>query len=115
MDYDYTNGCVCGQRFTGNCAHYLCNWLIKNNVITKNPDGCCCCDEGRPIRAKEVRDNVFPFLGLSCQKNDPGKNCFIYCENKYGEHHVYFGTVSNCIAGTGSGEEFGMTDYWFYV
>ena len=113
-EYDYENGCICEERFTGNCAHYLCNWLIENGKIDENPDGCYCCDKGRPIRAKEVRNIIFPMLGLSLLDEDPEENCFIYCENDRGEHHVYYGTISDCVAGTGSGEDFNMTKYWFY-
>ena len=109
----YTNSCVCGEKFTNNCAHYLSNWMINNNVLSKNPAGTYCCKKGRPIRAKEMR-KVFVNLGLTKSYNAPSKYCFIYCENnKTHRGHVYYGTKSSCVAGTGSADYFGM-DYVEY-
>ena len=38
----YTNSCECGEAFTNNCAHYLSNWMINNNVMPKNPRKAYC-------------------------------------------------------------------------
>ena len=109
----YTNSCVYGEKFTNNCAHYLSNWMINNNALSKNPAGTYCCKEGRPIRAKEMR-KVFVNLGLTKSFNAPSQSCYIYCENnKTHQGHVYYGTKSSCNAGTGSADFFGM-DYAEY-
>ena len=68
----YTSSCECGEAFDNNCAHFLSNWMINNNKISKNPSGCYCCKKGRPIRAKEMR-NVFTSMGLTKNFNPPKK------------------------------------------
>ena len=114
-EYEYENGCPCGERFTGNCAHYLCNWLIENGIIPKNPPGCSYyCDEGRPVRAMDVRNFVFPSMGLSLLEYEPEESCFIFCKNDDNERHVYYGTRDYAEAGTLSGEEMDATYYEFY-
>ncbi|CAM4781936.1 unnamed protein product [Rotaria magnacalcarata] len=30
----YTSNCECGEDLDNNCAHYLSNWMIKNNLQT---------------------------------------------------------------------------------
>ena len=114
----YTNSCVCRKQYTNNCAHYLSNWMINNNVLSTNPSGAYCCDSGRPIRAKEMRNVFTNTLGLSRSFNPPknGGNCYIYCEdNKTHQGHVYYGTKSNCSAGTGSGTDFNMDYFEYYT
>ena len=114
----YTNSCECGEAFTNNCAHYLSNWMINNNVMSKNPGKAYCCKSGRPIRAKEMRDVFTGTLGLTKSFNPPkdGSNCYIYCEDKKSHQgHVYYGTKSNCEAGTGSGTDFGMDYFEYYT
>uniref|UniRef100_A0AC34FVH0 SWIM-type domain-containing protein n=1 Tax=Panagrolaimus sp. ES5 TaxID=591445 RepID=A0AC34FVH0_9BILA len=97
----YENACVCGKRFDNNCAHFLSNWLIKNDKMEVKLPGCYPCSAGRPIRAKEVRE-YFLMKHFNRMFNDPGKECFIYCEQKEtGQGHVYFGTKTKCVAGTG--------------
>ena len=32
----YNNSCEYGDRFTNNCAHFLSNWMIKNNDLSPN-------------------------------------------------------------------------------
>ena len=114
----YTNSCDCGQKYENNCAHFLSNWMIKNNILKCNPNGAYCCDSGRPIRAKEMRNVFVNELGLKKNFNPPkNKNdCFIYCEdNKTHQGHVYFGKRNSCSAGTGSADYFGMdyVEYYF--
>ncbi len=109
----YTNSCECGERFNNNCAHFLTNWMIKNGAISQNPSGCYCCQKGRPVRAKEVR-NVFVSMGLSKHYNPPSGNCYIYCErNSDHQGHVYYGKKNSCVAGTGDGS-FGADYYEYY-
>ncbi len=115
-NYEYSNGCPCGERFTGNCAHYLCNWLIKNGKIAKHPAGCSYyCDEGRPVRANDVKNVIYPSMGLRKLDYEPDGNCFIFCRNKQGERHVYYGTKDYAEAGTLSGEDMEAIEYEFYA
>ena len=112
----YTNYCVCGESYGNDCAHFLSNWLIKKGNLSKNPSGAFCCNEGRPIRAKEMRNVFINSLGLSRYYNPPedGSNCFIYCErNSDHQGHVYYGRKGNCVAGTGDGS-FGADYYEYY-
>ena len=114
----YTDSCECGERFTNNCAHFLSNWMIKNNIMSENPGTAYCCTSGRPIRAKEMRKVFTDTLGLTRSFNPPknGANCFIYCEdNNTHQGHVYYGTKSYCEAGTGSGTDFDMDYYEYYT
>ena len=71
--------------------------MIVNKMLNPNPSECYCCDKGRPLRAKEMR-NVFVGMGKTKTFNAPGENCFIYCENS-GQGHVYYGTKTNAAAG----------------
>ena len=114
----YTNSCVCGKKFDNNCAHFLSNWMIKNGDLSCNPSGAYCCESGRPIRAKEMRNVFVNNLRLTKHFNPPkgGGNCYIYCEdNNTHQGHVYYGTKSDCSAGTGSADDFGMeyVEYYF--
>ena len=109
----YSNSCVCGEAFTNNCAHYLSNWMINNGKISANPSGTYCCEKGRPVRAKEMR-NVFISMGLKKSFNPPSGNCYIYCErNSDHQGHVYYGKKNYCAAGTGDGG-FGADYYEYY-
>ena len=54
-------------------------------------------------------------LGLTQNYNPPGKDCFIYCENSKHEGHVYLGTKSKCVCGTGSADHFNMNYVEYYV
>ena len=111
----YSNSCVCGEKFTNNCAHFLSNWMIKNGDLSPNPSGTYCCKSGRPVRAKEMRNVFTNELGLSRSFNPPSGNCYIYCEyNSNHQGHVYYGTKSYCEAGTGSGTDFDMDYYEYY-
>jgi len=77
----YSNYCECGKSFDdNNCAHYLTNWMILNNIIEPYPDNCECCDSGRPIRAKEVRDNVFKNLLNLKSHDEPQRKFFVTLE-----------------------------------
>ena len=120
----YTNSCPCNEKYEGNCAHYLSNWMIKNGKLSTNPKGAYCCKEGRPIRAKEMRDVFVNCLKLKRKFNPPKDrndnviNCYIYCEktenpNK-GQGHVYYGKKNNCVAGTGSADGFDMKYVEYY-
>ena len=112
----YTSSCPCNKSYQGNCAHYLSNWMINNNIMSTNPGTAYCCPSGRPIRAKEMRDIFTNILNLKRYFNPPknGYDCFIYCEdNNTHQGHVYYGTKKNCVAGTGSGTYFNM-DYFEY-
>ena len=33
----YSDSFVCGKRFTNNCAHFLSNWMIKNEIYLLIP------------------------------------------------------------------------------
>ena len=88
--------------------------LIKNNFLDPNPSGTYCCNEGRPIRSKEMRNVFTDELNLTRSNNSPGVNCYIYCE-KSGQGHVYYGTKSNCVHGTGSADDYGMTYVEYYT
>ncbi len=66
-------------------------------MLDKNPTGCYCCDTGRPLRAKEMK-NVFLVMGKTKSSNAAKGNCFIYCENN-GQGHVYYGTKNNAATG----------------
>uniref|UniRef100_A0A914HIT7 SWIM-type domain-containing protein n=1 Tax=Globodera rostochiensis TaxID=31243 RepID=A0A914HIT7_GLORO len=78
--------CPCGKGNTDdfkgiNCAHYLTNWMIGNGALEPYPAGCYCCEEGRPIRAKDVKSHIFEEqygLGKTSPPKD-GSNCFVYC------------------------------------
>lgn len=120
----YTNSCPCEEKFEGNCAHYLTNWMINNEMLSTNPKGIYCCKKGRPIRAKEMRGVFEKILKLTKHFNPPkdrnncDKNCFIYCEkteppNK-GQGHIYFGKKGECVAGTGSADGFNMKYVEYY-
>lgn len=85
----------CGETINGtNCAYML----SYNMGWKKKPRCLAMCKCGYPVRAKELRDNVFKdFL-------DEDKfsivDAFIYCE-KAGGGHVYYGTYKKCTSGNG--------------
>ena len=110
----FTRSCVCGHSYGNDCAHFLSNWMIKNNYITEYPNGAnACCSRGRPIRAKEMR-NVFKNMGYKMHYNNEAGNCFIYCErNSDHQGHVYYGQKGNCVTGNGDGG-FGADYYEYY-
>ena len=120
----YTKSCPCKKKFDGNCSHYLTNWMINNSILSTNPKGAYCCESGRPIRAKEMRDVFVSCLNLIKHSNPPRdqnnyvKNCFIYCERtkkpNLGQGHVYFGQKDCCVAGTGSAKDFDMSYVEYY-
>nr|CAD2197667.1 unnamed protein product [Meloidogyne enterolobii] len=122
----YVNSCKCNSPKDNNCAHYLSNWLIENSKLSSNPKGSTAtCSEGRVLRAKDLASgfgknavgfgNIFKNeMGLSMSHNPPKGDCFIYCE-RGGRGHVYYGTKDNCVAGTGSGKDFGAQYYQYYT
>uniref|UniRef100_A0A915NR90 Uncharacterized protein n=1 Tax=Meloidogyne floridensis TaxID=298350 RepID=A0A915NR90_9BILA len=122
----YVNSCKCKSPKENNCAHYLSNWLIENSKLSSNPKGSTAtCSEGRVLRAKDLASgfgknavgfgNIFKNeMGLSMSHNPPIGNCFIYCE-RGGRGHVYYGTKDYCVAGTGSGKDFGAQYYQYYT
>uniref|UniRef100_A0A914CE84 Uncharacterized protein n=1 Tax=Acrobeloides nanus TaxID=290746 RepID=A0A914CE84_9BILA len=77
--------------------------MILSGVLSANPRGCYCCTAGRPIRAKEVRDHIFK-PNFTEHSTYPGSYCYIYCENRNGLGHVYYGSKSYCYAGTKSAD-----------
>ncbi|KAH3731320.1 NADH dehydrogenase [Pelomyxa schiedti] len=93
--------CVdCGVVIPGtNCAHELSrqqNW--------RNKPGCYAyCPCGYPVRAKDIRDNVFTPPTMQFLDHDRGatSDAFIYCENNDGGGHVYYGTFAECRVGNG--------------
>ena len=55
------------------------------------------CKCGYPVRAKEVRDNIFKKVVA-----EDGKPHYIYCERSSdGQGHVYYGTRDQCLKGNG--------------
>ena len=60
-NYDKVYPCKCGKKYgEGDCAHSLSNALIAGNYSTlKNGAGFYACPEGRPIRARELREKFF--------------------------------------------------------
>ena len=100
--------------------------LIENSKLSSNPKGSTAtCSEGRVLRAKDLASgfgknavgfgNIFKNeMGLSMSHNPPKGNCFIYCE-RGGRGHVYYGTKDYCVAGTGSGKDFGAQYYQYYT
>jgi hypothetical protein len=85
--------------------------MIENKTLSKNPSGCYCCEKGRPLRAKEMRD-VFIAMGKTKTFNAPNGNCFIYCESDGHQGHVYYGTKTDAVAGWLYGA---ATYYEYYV
>ena len=85
----------CGKIIPGtNCAFSLSRAFEWTKIA-----GCyyhCKC--GYPVRAKELRDNKFKLI----DNNKSSKSdAFIYCENKNGQGHVYYGTFDQCVEGNG--------------
>ena len=78
-----------------NCAHELSRLLGL-----KNKAGCvavCPCEY--PVRAKEMRSNIFSGYIDSDRKSTV--NAFIYCETATGGGHVYYGTYDTVVKGNG--------------
>jgi len=110
--------CVCGKRFTNNCAHFLSNYMIKNGVMGAYPSGSNYnCTSGRPGRAKDIRI-IFRNLGMSLHYNPSGWNSYIYCDKtdspRRGKCHVYYGKRNSCVHGTGSADYFGYAHVEYY-
>lgn len=57
------------------------------------------CRCGYPVRAKEVRKNVF--TRPLPPDTSAGTDAFIYAETEGGQGHVYYGTYSSCTRGNG--------------
>ena len=57
------------------------------------------CSCKYPVRAKELRDNVF--TGYLDDSRTATGNAYIYCETSSGGGHVYYGTFSSCVRGNG--------------
>lgn len=77
-----------------------CAYELSYQEGWKKKSGCtpyCRC--GYPIRAKEIRSNLF----TSYLNNDrkATSNAYIYCETDGGQGHVYYGTFNNCVKGNG--------------
>lgn len=63
----------------------------------KHISGCVSmCKCGYPVRAKEVKANIFS--GYLDSNRNATTNAFIYCQKGNGGH-VYYGTYSNCVRG----------------
>lgn len=86
----------CSTSIPGsNCAYelsYAMGWKKKAGCYAH-------CKCGYPVRAKEVRDNIFPGK-LNSDKNAT-TNAYIYCETSSGGGHVYYGTYNTCVKGNG--------------
>ena len=56
------------------------------------------CPCGYPVRAKEVRDNIY---GSKIDEDrNSNENAYIYCQ-KGNQGHVYYGTYSKHVEGNG--------------
>ena len=87
----------CGTKIPGtNCAYdlsYKKGWKKKVGCYAH-------CHCGYPVRAKEVRNNIFSgYLNGDKKSNS---NSYIYVENNNGQGHVYYGTYNYCHTGNGT-------------
>ena len=84
----------CGREIPGTD----CAYTLSRIMGWKHRPGCYAhCPCGYPIRAKEVKNNIFADY-LDSDKNS-SINAYIYCENNGG--HVYYGTYDECVRGNG--------------
>ena len=77
-----------------------CAYELSYQMGWKKKPGCtnfCSC--GYPVRAKDIRSNLFSSYIDNDRKAT--SNAFIYCENNAGNGHVYYGTFNNCVKGNG--------------
>ena len=77
-----------------------CAYTLSRSFGWKKKPGCyyhCHC--GYPVRAKEIRNNVFTSYIDDDKKTS--SNACIYCENNSGQGHVYYGTFDSCSTGNG--------------
>ena len=94
----YQNNCACGEDssvFKNHCAHYLSNALIKAGFSDLNggigerfriaSNGYCVCKSGRPVRAKELRNNFFVKWTRHTQ---PQQGYNLVYQEKNGQGHV---------------------------
>ncbi len=86
----------CGTEIPGsNCAYEL-----SRQEGWKKKAGCYYhCECGYPVRAKEIRSNIFS--GYIDDDKTSKTNAYIYCETNSGQAHVYYGTYNNCVRGNG--------------
>ena len=85
----------CGTNIPGtNCAYTL----SRSNNWKKVPGCYYHCHCGYPVRAKEVRDNIYGSK-IDGDRNS-NENAYIYCE-KNGGGHIYYGTYNTCVQGNG--------------
>jgi len=78
-----------------NCAHELSRlmrWTKKAGCYSY-------CPCGYPVRAKDIRDNVFS--GFIDSNREATEEALIYCETNNGGGHVYFGTYNTVSKGNG--------------
>jgi len=77
-----------------------CALALSRKMGWKHKAGCYShCPCGYPVRAKEVRSNIF--TGLIDNNRQATDNAFIYCETENGGGHVYYGTFNKCETGNG--------------
>uniref|UniRef100_A0A915CPI4 Uncharacterized protein n=1 Tax=Ditylenchus dipsaci TaxID=166011 RepID=A0A915CPI4_9BILA len=110
--------CKCGGLYDNNSAHLLSHQLIQKGWMDEFPTLCMCCPAGRPIRQKELRDQVFNSERKMPEKYEIATNVFLYCEKKIDgvmQEHVYFGTKDVCVEGDGrSADDFSKSCYIKY-
>uniref|UniRef100_A0A915EM36 Uncharacterized protein n=1 Tax=Ditylenchus dipsaci TaxID=166011 RepID=A0A915EM36_9BILA len=110
--------CKCGGLYDNNSAHLLSHQLIQKGWMDEFPTLCLCCPAGRPIRQKELRDQVFNSERKMPEKYEIATNVFLYCEKKIDgvmQEHVYFGTKDVCVEGDGrSADDFSKNCYIKY-
>jgi hypothetical protein len=92
-------------------VHFLCDWLIRNGKMERNLSGCECCPEGRPIRAKELRDEFFR-KRFTQSMTPPEHNAFVYSV-KDGKRHVHYGGRHHLAAGTNVQPDGHTFEYYF--
>ncbi|MGD9108960.1 MAG: hypothetical protein PVI75_07345 [Gammaproteobacteria bacterium] len=104
--------CVCGKKYSNNCAHFLSDALIRAGFLgLKNNKNMTKCSSGRPIRAKELLKYAKNKKTSFCMSHDTQEISgvwFVYNEYK-GQGHVclhreYHDTYD--YQGTGDAETF---------
>ncbi len=121
---NYSNSCVCGERYDNNCAHFLTNALILGGYSAidggKGADmrirnGFCVCKSGRPIRAKELRT----WFGDNWSKYSSPKNTglMLAYQESGGQGHVLIKEYKDgkqiAYKGTGDYPNWSTQEYYY--
>lgn len=86
----------CGTEIPGtNCAYEL----SRQEGWTKKAGCYYHCSCGYPVRANDVRNNIFSSF-IDGDKKASG-NAYIYVKNNNNQGHVYYGTYNSCVRGNG--------------